>query len=522
MFREGVGGVTCSDCHLGNPFEYEKQKAHEGLLSLIIVGKDKLLPLNRSFYPQIGIYSNLLPIYLIKDPSIIKTILYHDRDKKTYEFRIDIANKTCGKCHRDIVEQYSKSVMGGVRFQSQYVNFTYPAPHDCGYWLKNFTLIKNQLLVDYTREQAELNRRVCNQCHASCLDCHYDPSKGRHYFSRNVDAKTCYYGGGRGICHSGAEEFRRGGYYFKGIFTNMEDIHASKNMSCLECHNFINHNVIRKATCRNCHTKIERKLSLGVHRNLTCEACHIRTLGGYQIVVWGPGYYWNMYTPLSKHKYYGIMEKPLLIKNLQGKWIPVKPVIHFTLNINESLNKTKLLFRVIKGRNFSNDAYIIFGTYKFNNISFISWLQMDKVSHGYNRARDCLDCHATTSQEILSSWIFSNLHAPNVKPFKGYVKIISNETGLYLTVISNTSLEEYPNRYDFAPWLLVNRFYSNESFTMPKISEFCDLRKDCTSCHADPHKTTNPKYMKLRNTFLIILITVITLTFLILFIRSMR
>ena len=517
MYRKGLGGPLCNDCHLGNPNEFDKDKAHEGMVSLIIVSKNKLLPLNRTHYPEIKIYNDLPYLFLINNPEIIKTILYHDRDPKNYKFRIDIANKTCGKCHGIIVEQYANSVMGGVKFQSQYITFTNPAPHDCGYWLVNFTAIKEELSVDYSIEQAELNRRVCNQCHASCLDCHYNPRRGKHSFSRVVDAMTCYYGNGRGICHAGAEEFRRGGYYFKGIFTGMEDIHAKNDLRCLDCHNFINHNVLREASCERCHEKIVKDVLMGVHRNLSCEACHIKVLGGYQIVVWGPGYYWDMYTPLTKHKYYGIMNKPLLIKNLKGIWIPVKPVIHFALNINKTLNKTGLKFRLIKGRKFSNDAYIIYGTYNFGNISFIAWLHMDKVSHGYGKARNCLDCHEENSQRIISEWFFNNMHMKNVERFTGRIYIEMNKTGLYLYIKTNSSLYKYKNWYDFAPWLLIREFYSNVTFQIPKLSKYC-LPNNCLRCHADNHRTILPKYMRYKNLLLITLITFSIFIYLILFI----
>ncbi len=511
MFREGLGGPLCSDCHLGNATSFDEKTAHSKILTLIVVGKDKLLPIDRSFYLEIKNYSNKTYIYLLNGTEYIKTVLYHDRNRTTYGFDINIANKTCGKCHSKIVDEFSRSIMGSVRFQSLYVNFSYPAPHDCGYWLKNFSLIKNELSVSYTKEQAELNRRVCNQCHVSCLDCHYKPQIGKHAFRRFVEPSTCYYGNGRGICHSGAEEFRRGGSYFKGYFTNKSDIHADIGLSCLDCHIFMNHNIERKAYCKDCHKNVEKKIKRSVHRNLSCEACHISTeLGGYQIVVWGPGLYWNMSTPLTKHKYFGKMNTTLLIKNMEGTWIPVKPIPHFVLNIKEKIEKTGLKFRIVEGRNFSNDAYIVFGTFRIGNTSVVAWLHMDKVSHGMGKGKNCTSCHADGSQLILSKWWFKD----EGFLMKGRTVIVANSTGIYVSILGNASPESL---YSYAPWMEIQNLSSMGSYALPKISEECE--EYCLKCHASHHDTILPKYMTVDPYFYALLIIFLILFILIIVIR---
>ncbi len=513
MFREGLGGPLCSDCHLGNGTSFEKEISHENMLSLIVVGKNKLMPINRSYYSEIKNYSSKIHIYLLNGTEYIKTILYHDRNRNTYAFDINIANKTCGKCHSKIVEEFSKSIMGSVKFQSLYVNFSYPAPHDCGYWLKDIDLINRQLAVEYTEEQAELNRRVCNQCHVSCLDCHYKPQSGKHAFSRDVEPQTCYYGNGRGICHSGAEEFRRGTSYFRGYFTNKSDVHAEIGLSCLDCHLFMNHNIERKAFCRDCHKGIEKKVKRGVHKNLSCEACHISyELGGYQIVVWGPGIYWNMTTPLTKHKYYGKMNTTLLIKNEKGIWIPVKPVPHFVLNMKEKIQKTGLKFRNVEGRNFSNDAYIIFGTFKIKKNSYaVAWLHMDKASHGLSKGKNCTACHLSGVQTIMSNWWFKKEYSDDVF-LKGRTIIVANSSGIYVRIYGAEDYKEI-NRselYDYAPWIELTNFSSRGDYSLPKISDECG--KNCLNCHLSYHETILPKY-RVFNPYLYIILIILIMLF---------
>jgi hypothetical protein len=520
MLRIGLGGPQCHDCHLGNPFN--TTNAHEGMPRLLVVSAEKMKPIKRknvlkSLVPQRA----YRPLMMVPEGMEIKTILYHDRDPVTLAPDHEIANKTCGKCHPGEWKDFSSSAMGLAKMQSQYPTFTDPpGPHNCGYWLVDFEKIKGELAVNYTLTQAKLNERACQQCHASCLDCHYIPMQGRHVFDRNPPATNCYFGGGRGICHAGAEDFRRGGGYFReaSVPPLPPDVHAIKNITCTDCHKISGHNISRKGTCTKCHAQIEKIMKKSMHRNVSCEACHVQEVGGYQLTFWAPGNYWDVLTPITKINYYGVLSNPILIKDQSNVWIPVKPVPHAVLNMKKKLNRTGIKFRNIPGlRNDSRDAYAVVGTYLNNTVL---WIHMDKISHGYGKSRECLSCHAD-EQKAYSTWTMFGVHVfPRLsKPFYGEHKIVANSSGLYILNIRNTTEiapRDLKYSINFAPWVYGLEWKVLGDFKIAKLDDK-SCGKDCEKCHSIAHGIITPKYMKvkplLKGIFVIALLGFIIFTY---------
>jgi hypothetical protein len=112
--------TECRDCHLGNGLSDDPNRAHRGMLRLIV--------LDSSFHsiPRKGLVPRLLPfgddrqramLPRLPDGSFnydVGTILYHDRHPGTYGYDPRLAEKTCGKsaCHPEEVKQFSTSAMG--------------------------------------------------------------------------------------------------------------------------------------------------------------------------------------------------------------------------------------------------------------------------------------------------------------------------------------------------------------------------------------------------------------------------
>lgn len=525
MLRIGLGGPKCEDCHLGNQSSYTTEGAHEGMPRLIAVSKEGLKPVNRTKYlSYLAPRQENLPLKMI--PTELKTILYHDRNPETFAFNAAIANETCGKCHPRQFEDFAGSIMAQTKMQKQYPTFTSPKPHNCGYWLVNYEKIAAELAASYSLEQAKLNERVCRQCHTSCLDCHYTPDEGRHAFRRVVPPTTCYFGGGRGICHAGAEEFRRGAGYFREEASFMpSDAHALKNISCTACHRYDDHNISRSATCQDCHTRAEEAVEKSVHKNVSCEACHVNELGGYQLTFWAPGVYWGIETPLAKLNYYGTMSNPILIRDQDGKWIPTKPMPHAVLNMKNELGSRGLEFRNLPERK-SRDAYAVAGTVSNlpENNNAILWIHMDKISHGYGKARGCTDCHASNEQRAFSTWAFLGEHV-NTTPFYGSHEIVANSSGLYILNLKNDTKIDIQRAIDFAPWLYGLEWSTPGNFAVKKLNEkTCGENGDsarCESCHlakyANVHEVITPGFMKVKQffaaAFLIALLGIISIAY---------
>jgi hypothetical protein len=112
--------TECRDCHLGNGLSDDADKAHKGMLKLIVLDNDLTI------MPRKGHVERLLPsgddrlrAMLPRDKNgeldyDVGTLMWHDRDPVTLGYDPAIARKTCGKsaCHPDQVAQFDTSVMG--------------------------------------------------------------------------------------------------------------------------------------------------------------------------------------------------------------------------------------------------------------------------------------------------------------------------------------------------------------------------------------------------------------------------
>jgi hypothetical protein len=514
MLRVGLGGPSCQDCHLGNPENKSLEGAHSDMPRLLVISMKGVKPIKNRYevLPSL-VPQRKKPPYLFFPNSEIRSILYHDRDPKTLAFSPKIANATCGKCHAKQVEDFLTTPMGLTMMQSRYSDFVTPpmGPHNCGYWLTDFEKIRDTLSTTYTLDQAKLNERACQQCHTSCLDCHYNPSQGRHFFIRRPPPTSCDLGGGRGICHVGAEDYRRGAGFYRqeaSIPSLPPDVHYLANLSCLDCHIYQDHNISRKATCRDCHIEIERDIAEGVHRNVSCEACHVQVLGGYQIVFWNNGSFYGELNPLTKINYYGSLSNPILIRDRKGIWIPVKPIPHAVFNQKFDLPRTGIRFRDIPGvREDSRDAYAVCGTVSNlpSNNKAILWIHMDKVSHGFGKARSCSSCHDKPEQRAKAKWIMFGTKDTHVfpvlkNPFTGEHEVVGNASGIFIVNLRNTSeidRDALPLAVNFAPWIYGLQWSAPGDLSMPaKNRDICE--KKCLECHISPHATINPKYLKIR------------------------
>lgn len=112
--------TECRDCHLGNGLSDEPDRAHKGMLKLIVLDNDL------NIMPRKGHVKQLLPsgddrqrnmLPRLVDGTLdydVGTILWHDRNTLTLGYDPAIAQKTCGKsaCHPEEVKQFSTSMMG--------------------------------------------------------------------------------------------------------------------------------------------------------------------------------------------------------------------------------------------------------------------------------------------------------------------------------------------------------------------------------------------------------------------------
>jgi hypothetical protein len=111
--------TECRDCHLGNGLSDEPDRAHRGMLKLIVLDNDL------NIVPRKGLVKQLLPsgddrlrAMLPRDGNgellyDVGTLMWHDRNRDTLGYDPAIAKKTCGRaaCHPDQVRQFDTSVM---------------------------------------------------------------------------------------------------------------------------------------------------------------------------------------------------------------------------------------------------------------------------------------------------------------------------------------------------------------------------------------------------------------------------
>lgn len=485
--------ADCRDCHLGNGRATDKDKAHKGMLKMLIVGEEAELKRRKVFYPSAltptgkNRLFELIPKMEIdgklRYPYEVRTILWHDRDPETYNFDPEMAQKTCARsdCHPEQLKQFNTTFMATNFRQRTMRTWLVPyGPHNCGpsfadlpprevlqaagFDYQNTEKIRSNLNIPFSGQQAEDKQRVCNTCHAGCLDCHYTPCKDEpHRFIKAPQSESCSGFGRASMCHSGSMESRRGETYIGGDYaipSGIEpDVHYKKGIHCLACHPTGKKgmgDMERKADCQDCHIAVEEAHAKGIHKKLACAACHVNELGGYQTTIWGPGFFADKQNPFYKYAlYYGIQKPPILMKGQQGIWMPVKIMPHAVGNIKQKVSRSPTVqFRWPSGE--TKDAYYIVGTFDGlpENNNHLLWLEIQQAAHPYGKGRTCESCHQE-KQISMSSWEFLEDQGTE-ETFTGEYEIVAEERTLSIRNMRNTSpiipFDEY-NLSDFASWL---------------------------------------------------------------------
>ena len=507
--RQSGMNAGCSDCHLGNPAETERDRAHQGMGRLQLVRKkgtrvetaQRELPLEIGGSPMTRLKQQVKKDGKgVVDPSVA-LILYQDKRRDNLSQDFGIMEKTCGSCHAKEFAEFAKSNMARNAKQSRYGSWTDKerGPHNCGVWFDgNHDKIAANTAVPFSREQSALNQRSCNTCHVGCLDCHYDPQAkdpahpklGMHTFNRMPKPESCY-GGGRGqICHAGPEERRRGAGYFGKSYASPEgmepDVHQAHKVTCLDCHGSsttdpgLGHaSIKRQARCDGCHEKVMKSHRQSLHKNLSCEACHIRNVSGYQGTFWGPGKLAGMDTPYFKYKdYYGIMKEPILIRDQKGRWIAVKPFPMAVLNQRESGLEPGLHWRwpaSLPDLQRTDDAWGYVGLFDGlpENNKALLWIQMDKQSHKYGKSRACASCHELPGGEQRQqvSWDYSDMGA---LPFSGSHTVAAGSRGISIREMKSEKIEvsDGYRLSSLAPWYYLKDTWSiGGDFSLPPLKD---------------------------------------------------
>jgi len=210
-------GMGCKFCHKGNEKEGSKEAAHKGI---------------------------------VKRPSD------------------DL--KTCSMCHKQIADNYSKSL------------------HYTAAGLRNGVMgrFSPEELKTFDKKVFE---QSCRSCHASCGDCHVKaPAVGgisigmikKHKFVKKDEGKTCAF------CHGG-----RVYPEYTGDYGGTPDVHYQKGMMCMDCHKkaemhgdgkaYTAKNQVKdRPTCQSCHklgneAKMTAKISHAKHQGkVSCYGCH--------------------------------------------------------------------------------------------------------------------------------------------------------------------------------------------------------------------------------------------------------
>lgn len=503
--------ATCNECHLGNPDAAEKDAAHNGMVRLLVVAKKGLTamtsarryPLEYGTNPMNRLYTVIgkdgKPV---KDASVA-AVSWHDKRVDTLTQDFDLMRKTCGACHQKEFDEFSRSTKATNAKQSQYKGWTdnERGPHNCGPWFEgNFESMQANTLIPMSPESHRVNQRLCNTCHVGCLDCHFNPQKknpadishGPHTFMKTPTSESCYGNGRASICHAGPEDRRRGAGYFGGPFSFPEgsepDVHLKAKVGCLDCHEnsgsnrSLGHGMVKRQArdaCGRCHPEAVKSHAASLHKNLSCEACHIQRVGGYQGTYWGPGKMAGAATPFFKYKaYYGYMQDPVLIKDRKGRWIPVKPFPMAVMNQKSSPFKPGLHWRFpldLPDLKRTDDAWGYVGLFNGlpENNSAMLWIQMDKMSHKLGKSRDCDSCHASTSgaQTQKVAWEYSD---PGALPFSGSHEVLANRNGLFIRIMRSEKIEPEKG-YDvsaFAPWVyLKDAWKISGDFSLPVVKD---------------------------------------------------
>lgn len=298
--------------------------------------------------------------------------------------------------------------------------------------------------------------------------------------SRIPPAANCA-GSGRStfVCHAGTMERRRGDSYLGKEFSEPaglpEDVHVAKKLECVDCHQAgpggMGH-IERKATCQDCHIEVEEAVAKSVHKNVSCEACHVSILGGYEMTSWGPGKISSKPNPFKKYSlYYGPQAPPILIKDQKGVWMPVKIWPNSVGFIKEKIApKPGLTWRWPNGE--TKDAYALLGTFSFpgGNNNYLAWLQVEQVAHPLGKSRTCASCHDSETQTANVRWRFFD--SQGAEPFFGSQKVVADRSGIHVKDIKATSkIELVPDgaTKDFAAWLHLGDIWKTSGdFSIPK------------------------------------------------------
>jgi len=526
----------CTDCHLGNPVSKTAEDAHKGMLTLAVAdtrlnaslrlgmpnedraGWDYLSPRgdNRATQLNPKVIKNGKPV----DNPKYRLVLWHDRNASTLAFNPVLAEKTCGRCHYDIIKSFLKSPMGGGRgahTQSQYVYWTGPSgPQSCGLWLgvptqpaqdlftgENISLYNRHSTMQITEKTAYNNQRVCNQCHVGCLDCHLDvqktdsgsQAKGSHTFIRKPGPLNCYGGGTNFSCHAGPLERRRGDGFLRAEFTQSAqqgrdllnknpDVHMQKGIVCVDCHRPNNKtgyhaDLTRDVDCSRCHKNVVKEAALGPHRKVDCAACHLKLIGGYAFNFWSANGPKGKENPLTRIQDYSAASAPLIIRNPKGIWIPVHVVPHISGNViaGEVKLSKRLLFRqrpdaAVDRLYFSNDSYAITGLsigVDNNDHDTLVWLNIDRVAHSLGVARACDDCHGSSGQVIPVQ--FSGGSYKDVED--GEYRIVADKTGLRIADIKGAEGGPMPD--GLKPF--AGKWFLRGDFSLPPIKNMTLYKK---------------------------------------------
>ena len=213
-------------------------------------------------------------------------------------------------------------------------------------------------------------------------------------------------------------------------------------------------------------------MAKSLHKNVACEACHVRVLGGYEMTSWGPGVIASKPNPFKKYSlYYGPQGPPILIKDQFGKWMPVKIWPNSVGGIKETIApKPGLTFRWPKGE--TRDAYALLGTFNFSggNNNYLAWLQVEQVAHPLGKSRTCGSCHDSLTQAANVTWSFFD--SQGAEPFTGSQKVVADRNGLHVKDIKATSkivpMEGGKTEY-FAAWLHLGDIWKTSGdFSIPK------------------------------------------------------
>ena len=274
-------------------------------------------------------------------------------------------------------------------------------------------------------------------------------------------------------------ERRRGDSYLGKEFSEPaglpEDVHVARKIVCVDCHQTgaggMGH-IERKAGCQDCHREVEQAVAASVHKTVACEACHVRILGGYEVTSWGEGTVSSKPNPFKKYSlYYGPQEPPILLKDRNGIWIPVKIWPNSVGGIKDTISpKSGITYRWPQGE--TRDAYALLGTFRVpgGNNNYLAWLQIEQVAHPLGKSRSCNSCHDSDVQVTRSTWRYFDTQG--AEPFTGSHMVVGDKNGLHVKDIKATSkiiLMEGGAIENFAAWLKLGDIWKTSGdFSIPK------------------------------------------------------